>query len=377
MAMHVRQSEGCYINMDETNRELNPHGTADFPVACYIENIGRGKGRYVPEHWHDDLEILTVIEGEVAIEVDGACENLYAGDAAFFNRRVLHMIVGSPRATIASAVFSPVIVAGMPDSIYSHRYVGPILSEDAPAYVMFRADEDPLVSAQLRVGIEAVQAEEDGYEFAMRNALSWCVYAIWTKMGKPVGFKNAVEVTAEAGRLNLMCMFVKEHLGERFTVADIAASAKVSERECLRMFKKSLGVSPTKYVLSYRLSRAALLLACEDTSIAAISKETGFATPGYFAKQFKDEYGCTPSEYREKMADSGVNVRAVEQGFPLNMEPAPSSLGNADDMDVSDKLGHAVDAGPALIGRAAKPHKPADELGSAFPRYGSTDDTIG
>lgn len=406
MAVQMWQSVGCYINMDSSKRELNPHGTSDFPVACYLETVLTGKGQYVPEHWHTDLEFLAVVSGRCSFEVDGDHGELTAGDAVFFNRECHHSIVGAPEARFASVVFSPVVVAGMPDSVFSHRYLGPLFSKDAPAYVMFDGTDRFDVAGQVQRAVDASRGELPGYEFAVRDALSRCVYAAWERMGRPAAAGNA-DATAEAGRLNLMCMYVKDHLGERFSVSDIAAAARIGERECLRTFKKTMGISPVRYVTLSRLSRAAALLVCEpQKSVADIAAETGFTSPGYFSKLFRHEYGCTPRDYRAQMRAVDVDEDAVMQGYPLVLKqpPAEMRLGDpgapagephgegpagedapsaGDDgpratAPAGDELiGEPLPDGSEVIGEGAAPHVPADALGHALDPSVTGEGTIG
>ena len=423
MAVQAWQTFGCYINMDGSKRELNPHGTYDFPVACYLETIRSGEGQYVPEHWHADLEFLAVVSGRCSFGADGHRGELAPGDAVFFNRGCRHSVVGAPEAKFASVVFSPVIVAGMPDSVFSHRYMGPLLSDGAPAYATFEQGDRFGVSDQVQRTVDAAHRELPGYEFAVRDALSRCVYAAWERMGRPAAQGNA-DAAAEAGRLNLMCMYVKDHLSERFSVADIATAAGVSERECLRTFKKSMGVSPVRYVTQSRLSRAAALLVCEPGKpVADIAAETGFTTPGYFAKLFRHEYGCTPRDYRARMHDADLDEDAVMQGYPLALAQAPAEMRLGDPGAAATGLTRDKVAGPAsaasddaapvegtvrpaaepgqaaapapvpgdellgeallqpdaaaVIGVAAAPHVPEDALGHALDPLTSDKGTIG
>ena len=60
--------------------------------------------------------------------------------------------------------------------------------------------------------------------------------------------------------------------------------------------------TPTKltneYIRNLRLERAAELLRTTPLSIADISTRTGFATPRYFSKCFRDKFGMLPSDFR-------------------------------------------------------------------------------
>ena len=47
-----------------------------------------------------------------------------------------------------------------------------------------------------------------------------------------------------------------------------------------------------------RLQRARMLLASTEKSVSEIAYETGFSTPAYFTKCFRDAFGETPSDFR-------------------------------------------------------------------------------
>lgn len=50
-----------------------------------------------------------------------------------------------------------------------------------------------------------------------------------------------------------------------------------------------------------RLNRARTLLAGTEKTISEIAYETGFSTPAYFTKCFRDAFGETPSDVRGRL----------------------------------------------------------------------------
>ncbi|MDE7197873.1 MAG: helix-turn-helix transcriptional regulator [Lachnospiraceae bacterium] len=71
-----------------------------------------------------------------------------------------------------------------------------------------------------------------------------------------------------------------------------------STSECIRCFRGTINTTPIAYLKSYRLQQAALKLQLGTDKISAIAESCGFQEMSYFAKSFKEIYGCTPSEYR-------------------------------------------------------------------------------
>lgn len=71
-------------------------------------------------------------------------------------------------------------------------------------------------------------------------------------------------------------------------------------------FKALTGITPNNFILNYRLKHAAALLQqYPDIPIAEVSDRCGFSSPVYFSRCFKNQYGCTPQNYRkEKKTES-------------------------------------------------------------------------
>lgn len=104
----------------------------------------------------------------------------------------------------------------------------------------------------------------------------------------------------EAARIKTMISYIQEHFKENLELRDIAQSASISERECLRCFKKSLGIPPIQYLLKYRVTAAAALLKETGLSVTEVGNRTGFDSPTYFTMIFKRFMGCTPTHYRRQ-----------------------------------------------------------------------------
>ncbi|MEU1165619.1 AraC family transcriptional regulator [Streptomyces sp. NPDC005921] len=98
--------------------------------------------------------------------------------------------------------------------------------------------------------------------------------------------------------------FMRGHLGEEITVADIARAAKVSVRTLEALFQRAAGVSPMAAFRELRLARAheELLTAAPDsTTVAKIAKRWGFRHQGRFAIEYRRAYGISPSAHLRRL----------------------------------------------------------------------------
>ncbi len=76
-----------------------------------------------------------------------------------------------------------------------------------------------------------------------------------------------------------------------------------------RFFREIAGVSPIRYLISYRLERACSLLVHTTQSVTDIALECGFENISYFIRKFREEKGCTPKEYRIRTYKNSCGIQ--------------------------------------------------------------------
>lgn len=81
----------------------------------------------------------------------------------------------------------------------------------------------------------------------------------------------------------------------------IASEIGLERSQLYRKIKALTGFSPVELIRKIRLRKSRALLGSSDMSISEIAYNNGFSSPAYFTKCYRDEYGETPSETREKL----------------------------------------------------------------------------
>ena len=90
---------------------------------------------------------------------------------------------------------------------------------------------------------------------------------------------------------------IEQHLSDdAFQVSDLAASVAMGERHLQRKLRALTGETPNGLIRRYRLQCAAQMLQAGSTT-SQVCFAVGFSNASYFARCFKQLYGCTPSEY--------------------------------------------------------------------------------
>lgn len=305
--MAVKQ---CTLNIDIHQRESDKRGTPMFPCGGYITSVGGRITQNIPWHWHEEIEVLVVCDGTLKLELVGQCYDIKKGEGAFINSSVLQSAtkVGQKNCTIKSLVFHPCIIAGITESTFEQRYVRPLISCTKIPGIYFNNDcQWHREAVQYILGaFEYYQAEPFGYEFLVRENLSRLWLAI-VNNHREILNETETANTLDALRLKKMLKFIHENYRNQLELRDIAKTAAIGERETLRCFKRTIGISPKQYLLRYRVSRAADMLANSGKNITEISNQTGFESPSYFSLAFKKLIDTTPTEYR-RLTKLGINA---------------------------------------------------------------------
>ena len=94
----------------------------------------------------------------------------------------------------------------------------------------------------------------------------------------------------------------QRRMGEaELSVDTLAAEMGLGRSQLYRKIKALTNYSPVELMRSLRLRQARSLLTSTDKTISEIAYEVGFSSPAYFTKCYKDAYGETPTELRDRL----------------------------------------------------------------------------
>ena len=86
-----------------------------------------------------------------------------------------------------------------------------------------------------------------------------------------------------------------------FRIDDLAEAMSMSRTVFYRKVKSLMGVSPVDFVKTMRIKRAVQLLEQDELTVSEVGYMSGFTTPQYFSRVFKEAMGCTPILYLHRI----------------------------------------------------------------------------
>lgn len=278
--------------------EIVIYDISDLPVKVIRERLSNYPEMKAICHWHEDVELMHIVKGEMNYEINGKTVRLKENSSVFINSGQLHYGFSVDRAEceFVCVLFHPTLLR-VSDRVYRDTVV-PIIGNDSIEYLLFEhtGGGNPLSGHIMEIA-RSKQNAGRGYEWEILGSL----HKIWGMIQASCEAVADDTVTAANTDRQLsrdMVSYIFRHCAEPLTLNMIAAAGSVSRSKCCLIFKKYLGESPIDFVNSYRLEKSCQMLRSTDQSITEIAMNCGFNHSSYYAKLFAAKYGCTPSEYR-------------------------------------------------------------------------------
>ncbi|MBN1777724.1 MAG: helix-turn-helix transcriptional regulator [Clostridiales bacterium] len=105
-------------------------------------------------------------------------------------------------------------------------------------------------------------------------------------------------VAAPVHPLSDVLRYIAGHIGENITLGRLSAMAGYNEQYFVRLFRRSVGMTPYQYVISLRMKEARLQLT-KGRTVTQAAETTGYRDIKSFSRAFKKGVGTTPSAFRK------------------------------------------------------------------------------
>lgn len=288
----------CRLTVNKTLKGLQPHGNAEFPCAGYLDRLDGT----VTWHWHGEIEIAYVESGAMEVKAPPARFTLGEGQCAAVNANVLHYYAPASECVLRTLLFSPDFITGGGESVFARKYMTPLTSCRAFSAYPMRGAEGGEARLCFNRAFGTLAQEPPGFEFVVRENLSRICFLLHSAFEAAPAARDA-RSAEESARVRRMLGYIHKNFARGVLLSEIARAGGVSERECLRCFQKVIRTSPVQYLIKYRVTHGAELLAHDRAaSISDVAALCAFDSPSNFAKLFKRFYSCTPREYRNRRA---------------------------------------------------------------------------
>lgn len=283
----------------------NPYDATSFPLlvldvrrqVCVPPNEG-----FQMLHWHEEVQFVYVISGNVRITVYTEEFLLSSGDCMFLNRNSLHRVSGIGDCHYHSFLIPVRMLSFFSGSIMQQKDVASFTENPsftcAPIYRSVSEYNSFLVELDALDRLYFTKKADSRHEYRLSVQITklWLEFiSLFPDMEQGIPVKNHE-------RIRLLLSVIHRDYKKQLSVETLASAAHISKTECLRCFRRFVQESPYQYLIRYRLHMSSVLLTTTDRSVTDIALLVGFHSASSYIRYFKERYQMTPKQYRKAHA---------------------------------------------------------------------------
>lgn len=249
---------------------------------------------YTPPHWHQAMELLLFVKGQVICNFNNATLHAKPGDLYLINSHEVHETRCSRDAVYLCVHILPSTMCHYVSDFDQLRFS---LLHDSEDLEKSRAYDE------LRLHMQRILAHCEDPSAVSKLECNSRLFAAADILVKHFSQSLAIEETrlqrSDMIRLEPILEYTQLHHGDDLTLDGAANAMGLNKEYFCRLFKKNMGVSYIQYLYQVRATAVCRELEISEDTIGEIAERHGFKDPKMLNQYFKELYGCTPSEKRK------------------------------------------------------------------------------
>jgi len=248
-------------------------------------------------HNHAASELIAVSKGSNIVDaIEYGVFRCHEGDVLLIPNGIYHVTHRTERDydRFCLRFYLPAFSAVAPGSVL--RPITEVLAKNRPVMIHI-----PELIPKLSAIREEVKEDYPESGEMIKALLCTCFILIMRSCLKYLAVpseKNSV-VTHE-NRIKMIEMFFSKRYNENVGIADLAESIYLSPCQTNRILHNQFGQTFKEKLRTTRIQQARLMLVQTEKHITEIAFEVGYSSVTGFYTAFKEMFGATPGEYREK-----------------------------------------------------------------------------
>ncbi|AOA01157.1 AraC family transcriptional regulator [Carnobacterium maltaromaticum] len=260
-------------------------------------------------HWHKEIEIIYVKEGNVNIGVNDVPIQLKRNDIYFINGGDVHYFLASPESERIVIQFDLSFFQDISSLEKTSKEMRNLFSSIVQASSLWSQE----VADQMRQLLMTVHEENNerksGYRYVIKAKMFEMLAILSREVPQNENWNDQVreEISStkqmeNLERLDKIFMYIEAHYQDTITLNDISAYMGFSSFYFTKFFKKNTGTTFIQFLTEYRLNKAKWILLNEDATVTEVAERTGFSSVKTFHHQFKDLMGISPLKYKKTIS---------------------------------------------------------------------------
>ncbi len=257
------------------------------------------------KHKHDYLEMMFVYSGSIKQEIEGKKLVIVKGEIILLDMNVEHSIEAANENDIAINIlikkefFDWIFMSQIAYNDLISNFIVQALygKNEFKQYIHFKTSEnDKVYEFMIQILMEYYD-KKNGMETAIRAYVMLLFNELLRNYQESLDSEIVYQIDSTISTEILS--YINSHYKD-ITLKDMADHFNYNPDYIGKLVKKIIGRNLTELVKEKKIKQAEYLLLNTKMSVSDVVAEIGYSNVSYFYRQFKEQVGITPDEYRRK-----------------------------------------------------------------------------
>ncbi|MPM64788.1 HTH-type transcriptional activator RhaS [bioreactor metagenome] len=258
----------------------------------------------IPEHRHEYMEIVYLMEGKIEMTVDGESITMKKNDICIMNNNVKHSNKALSSDDLAinilltDKVFDSVFMHLLSDDNYISNFIinSFYSSNKTKKYMIKNIEENSFLESVL---INLI-CEYYSNSIRCKSKINGCLLLLFTELSRMFNEPKEININKKCSKIknNIVEYLQKEY--KETSLLKAAEHFNFHPNYLSNLVKKEFGKNFKDLLIDIRMVEAGRMLRTTDKKINIIMEDVGYFNESYFYRQFRNKYNTTPFEYRKQ-----------------------------------------------------------------------------
>lgn len=253
---------------------------------------------FLPAHWHQHLEIIHLLNGQMTACINEQSYELVPGDILVINPRDIHSTQLHGRGRYNLLQIPPVHLKRISTDWELLHFSELLVYSDKEESLNDRLTKIFTELMRLNTG------EEKGAHLLFLIQIYQLLYLLYTEGCSVVNSQSRNRTERDFRRIVHSMEYVRKNYMSQITLREVAKELSLTPEYFCRLFKKYTGQTFLAYVNQVRLQYFHQELLQTDESITYLLNKNGITNYKVFLRIFREAYGTTPYELRKNVHNS-------------------------------------------------------------------------
>lgn len=261
-------------------------------------DVWHGRDMHFLAHWHRELELVFVCEGEIRIGINHEIKIMKKGDLCIIDSSDIHFYDSKDlHSYIIIVIFNPAFIGFRAAGLSHQHFLNPYIEHS------FLKSIEPGFPEKIRDLFISITREYDNespyYDMYIKSNL----LALWTLFHRhfptiPANIDKRPDHLPYVKAIKASISFLENNYSNPVTLESLSGHVNLSPFYFSRLFKKISGMNFKEYLDNLRVEKAENMIKDRSGTISQIALDCGFNSIRTFNRVFKAVKGYPPSKAR-------------------------------------------------------------------------------